>query len=453
MKKILVLLKIYKGDLNTFDETALEAALRFPYSEVQVLSMCPMSAEGSLRKLTRLGVKSILVSDAAYAGSDTVATSTILAKAINRYNPDLVFTGRNSFDGDTGQTPFMLSELLSFQMISHVIKIDSNHVETRENEAFDLNEKQIVSFEKIFPLRSPSIFSKENNVEVIDNSVLNININDIGFNGSPTIVNKSFPNEDNRRFVKFKEFSELDTLIKEALNAKDNNVTEEVEKAPFGLYVGNIEPIAKKYFVSYEKLDIKDKTLEQIEEEIQNKNASAILWEEALPYKEIASRIAIRMRAGLCADCIKFAYRNGVFYMTRPALGGNINAEIYCKSAISMATIKSPKATNDVVFSLGRGSLSNLETVKELAKKYNALIVCSRPLADSDVFPYSYQVGLTGKQISPKVLVTIGIDGAIQHIVGICTSGTIISINKGKNAPIFDYSDYGIVMDVNNIKL
>ena len=67
------------------------------------------------------------------------------------------------------------------------------------------------------------------------------------------------------------------------------------------------------------------------------------------------------------------------------------------------------------------------------------------------IMPYNMQVGLTGKPVSPPVYVAVGVSGAVHHIAGMQKSGTIIAINPDKDAPIFDYADYGIVAAVKNI--
>ena len=68
-------------------------------------------------------------------------------------------------------------------------------------------------------------------------------------------------------------------------------------------------------------------------------------------------------------------------------------------------------------------------------------------MVDNDILPYTMQVGLTGKTISPPIYIAIGVSGAVHHIAGMEKSGTIIAINPDKNAPIFDYADYGIISD------
>jgi electron transfer flavoprotein alpha subunit len=451
-KKILVLLKIYKGDLNPFDECALECALSFPNSEVTCLAMSPLSHLETLENITRLGCDAILVSDKHYAGSDTIATAKVLAKAIKQIKPDLVFAGRQSVDGNTAQVPLMLSEMLNYEIIKKVISVEGNKVTTRTNESFNIDTKQIITFEKFKLLRSPSMFSKKRNVQVVDNSQLKLDENEVGLKGSPTQVIKTYSNESDRRFCSFIDYAKLDEVIKESLNKNNNQKEELINKIPVIHFVGDLEEISKKYAEKTVEIDVNGLTVDEVCSLIKKMDPKVILWEENDKYKELASRVAIKMNLGLCADCVSFNNINGKFVITRPALGGDVIADIVSSSTISMATIKSSTTSNEnVAITIGKGAIENIKGIEKLANKFNAKIYCSRPLADSGLIDYSHQVGLTGISISPKVCITIGTSGAVQHIVGINKSQTIIAINLNKKEKIFDYADYGVVMDAKNI--
>ena len=69
----------------------------------------------------------------------------------------------------------------------------------------------------------------------------------------------------------------------------------------------------------------------------------------------------------------------------------------------------------------------------------------TRKMVDNSYLPYALQVGLTGRTVSPPVYIAIGVSGAVHHVVGMWRSGTVIAINADRDAPIFDYADYGIV--------
>jgi len=212
--------------------------------------------------------------------------------------------------------------------------------------------------------------------------------------------------------------------------------------------------------------------------------------------RSLVSRVAVKIGAGLTADCtgLDIDEKERLLLQTRPAFGGNIMATIITPNhRPQMATVrhkvmkeaeidKSRKAEvirknypedvmksrtrlldvieeieetvnlaeADIIVSGGRGvgGPEGFAMIKELARALKAAVGASRAAVDSDWMPYSHQVGQTGKTVCPKLYIACGISGQIQHLIGMQSSDVIVAINKDPDAPIFKIATYGIVGDI-----
>jgi electron transfer flavoprotein alpha subunit len=210
--------------------------------------------------------------------------------------------------------------------------------------------------------------------------------------------------------------------------------------------------------------------------------------------RDVAPRLAARLGVSLAQDCleVKIDPSTQRLLATRPVYGGNALARVLCSESPQFATVR-PKVYNPlpadashqgevipvqvaldpavmrtkvvsvvkedtegvkleearIVVAGGRGlgGPEGFRPLQELATALGAGIGASRAAVDSGWVPYSWQIGLTGKTITPDVYITIGISGASQHIAGCSGAKCIVAINKDREANIFRYARYGIVGD------
>lgn len=446
--KILVCVKVIKGEINPFDEAALECALRLS-EDVTVISMGPGACENALIPLTRLGAAVTLISDSAFAGSDTLATSYILSEVIKKTDFDLILCGRQSIDGDTAQVGPMLSHMLGLPLITNALSIEcangAVYAKTRAGEE-KAQMPALVTLERGYILRFPSIFSRSGTVKLIDNTVIGCDVSRCGLNGSPTRVLKTFENERGRRSCRFITFDELFPLVEELKNRS----FEEEKKDNGSVKLKSVWAVGsrvceKAHEISEEVILIEDTDPLKIAKRAAEQKPEVILWNADLWGRKNAPIAAAALRTGLCADCTQLETDGKSLFMYRPAQGGNITAKIKCLTYPQMATVRTKSESSDIIVSGGRGAAGKLDKLKQLAAELGAQTGASRGLVDMNKAPYDEQIGLTGKTVSPKIYIAVGISGAIHHTCAIEGSKTVIAVNPDKRARIFEYADYGIV--------
>jgi len=209
--------------------------------------------------------------------------------------------------------------------------------------------------------------------------------------------------------------------------------------------------------------------------------------------------VAAKLQTGLTADCMELDIdpTESLLLQTRPAIGGNIMATIKTPLARpQMATVR-PKSARplpadarrkgkvvskkyepqtfstpekllefvkdttqevnvqdaDIIVSGGKGlrSRDNFRLVEDLARLLDAAVGATRDVVDLGWIGYPHQIGLSGKTVSPKLYIAIGLSGSVQHLAGMQTSETIVAINKDKDAQIFKVADFGIIGDLFDI--
>jgi electron transfer flavoprotein alpha subunit len=234
--------------------------------------------------------------------------------------------------------------------------------------------------------------------------------------------------------------------------------------------------------------------VDALETLLEDDGFDAVLFAASVLSADVAAGLAARLDAGLNYDLTEVVVEGDQLVGKRPALGDSVYVDVGWSSEPRLALVRSgtyePQETGgsaevvrfesrlqdfslaatmveqaheesegpsiedaDVIVAGGRGlgGPEGFQQVEELAKALGGAVAATRAVVDAGWYPYSAQVGQTGKNVAPKLYVAVGISGAIQHKVGMQSSSLIVAINKDPNAPIFEYADLGVVGDLNEI--
>ena len=227
---------------------------------------------------------------------------------------------------------------------------------------------------------------------------------------------------------------------------------------------------------------------------VEEKGFDNVLFAATVLTADVAAGLAARLDAGLNWDLVDLELDGDRLVGKRPALGDAVIVDVGWKSTPRLALVRAgslePESRDgtaevedvrveledwsqravmleqaheesegpsieeaDVIVAGGRGlgDPEKFSLLEDLAAALGGAVAATRAVVDAGWYPYAAQVGQTGKTVSPKLYIACGVSGAIQHKVGMQSSGTVIAINKDPNAPIFEYSDVGVVGDLHEI--
>jgi electron transfer flavoprotein alpha subunit len=229
---------------------------------------------------------------------------------------------------------------------------------------------------------------------------------------------------------------------------------------------------------------------------IESVKPDLVLFPHTYQVRDFAPKLAAAFGRGMIGDCVGFRDENGQLVFVRQMFQGKTAADVTFagagpwfasfqsgafrsdllatypggKAPVNAAKVevkaenirtnplelfKEAKASVDLtqaplIVAIGRGikASENIAQAEALAKAMGAEIAASRPICDEGWLPMERQIGSSGQTVAPKLYLALGISGAIQHVVGMKGSRTIVAVNKDQNAPIFELADYGVVGDI-----
>src|SRR5947209_874516 len=274
------------------------------------------------------------------------------------------------------------------------------------------------------------------------------------------------------------------TVVAVVLGSNVNNLAQEVAQYD----------VSRVVYAENEKLAdyTPDGYTDAMERTVRELDPQLVVMPHTYLVRDFAPKLAARFGKGLISDCIRARVDEGKATFTRRIFLGKIDADVVSDNeppvfvtfqsgayrgdqaargsgaAVETMNVEvgeirmKPEAPfqevkqavdltkADIIVAVGRGikSKDNLALAEKLAEALGGDLAASRPICDAEWLPIDRQIGSSGQTVAPKLYIALGISGAIQHLVGMKNSGTIVAVNKDAEAPIFDIADYGIVGDL-----
>ena len=519
---------------------------------VTVLTMGPKRAEGMLREaLSRGADEAVLMTSPRFAGADTLVTAHCLAEAEKALGGfDLILCGRRAVDGETGQVGPMVAALLGRPC---VVNATEGEIAEGCLRALQLTEAGSQEWKAPLPavmtlcewshaLRLPTISglrrAAQADVQFCEPEDLGIDPAACGLKASPTRVTHISARPVGVRPCVKTSFAE----VMKALEAKglalgaagqeeaprpdvsadkdeqsaaitiavlcegDGSAAAELlgkarQLTPSGrvLALSETEEPPLSAFASFGadeaaalgRLTDDCAQADRIADALRQLQPDAVLFPATIRGRFLSAWAAAKLHTGLTADCTALSLtETGLLKQVRPAFGGNLTAEILCKTARpQMASVRPgvfpepapltgrtcalrplklaaiPERMERLSFTpaesgvslqgapvivtggKGVGSKKGFENLEELATLLGGGVGATRSAVDAGWISYPHQIGQTGITVRPRLYLAFGVSGLVQHTVGMSSSGVVVAVNKDRNAPIFACADYGIVAD------
>jgi electron transfer flavoprotein alpha subunit len=490
-------------------------------------------------------IRGVLLTDPVFVGSDTIATAGALKGALRREGPfDLILAGKNSLDADTGQVPPQLAELLDVPFAAGVKRLAIDNGVLRlgcehDDTWVELEMRTPALLSCAERLCDPSKVPPAQRAEVPTQFITTLSAADIGSGdwgtaGSLTEVGDCRTvAADRSRLVS--PAASLDVQVRDvvrhlidrgALNGNGKQaqqlpvtagpghviavladpdhdmITQElcglaarlagevngstVLLASHAIAAADAGSWGADRLVHLEGVDVEEDMALGVASWVSSapKPPWAIVAGSTAHGREVASRVAAAIGAGLTGDAADVEIVDGRLIAWKPAFGGQLVAAVAATSPIQMVTMRSgvvapsqPRqhiaeqsslavqsrgrvvvhsrsrqdsleslAVADVVIGVGHGvPIDELHQLDELRDLLGAQLGCTRKLTDTGAMPHARQIGVTGRAISPGLYVAIGMSGKFNHMVGVRTAGTVLAINPDPSALVFQHADVGVV--------